>query len=73
MGKTELVALSFLSSWCLVIVVWRFLTVSRVCLQFVIVVFPDHTHYFLPLLHSLCRQSPSMVTAVDPTTLVIQD
>ena len=33
-----------LSSWCVVIVVWLFLTVSWVCLQFVIVVFPDHTH-----------------------------
>ena len=33
-----------LSSWCLVIVVWLFLTMTRVCLQFVIVVFPDHTH-----------------------------
>ena len=32
-------ALLFLSS----IVVWLFLTVPRVCLQFVIVVFPDHT------------------------------
>ena len=42
-GKKELVALLSLSSWCLMIVV---------CLQFVIVVFPDHTHslflkYFL--------------------------
>ena len=36
----------FWSSWCLVIVVWLFLTMPRVCLQFVIVVFPDPTHYF---------------------------
>ena len=43
-GKRELVALLSLSLWCLVIVVWLFLTVPRVCLQFVIVVFPDHTH-----------------------------
>ena len=35
MGKRELIALLSLSSWCLVIVV---------CLQFVIVIFPDHTH-----------------------------
>ena len=28
----------------LVIVVWLFLAVPWVCLQFVIVVFPDHTH-----------------------------
>ena len=29
---------------CIVVVVWLFLTVPWVCLQFVIVVFPDHTH-----------------------------
>ena len=46
MGKRELVALLSLSSWCLVIVVWLFLSVPWVCLQFVIVVYPDHTHYF---------------------------
>ena len=46
MGKRELVALLCLSPWCPVIVQWLFLTVPRVCLQFVIVVFPDHTHYF---------------------------
>ena len=44
MGKRELVALLKLSSWCLVIDVWLFLAVPWVCLQFVIVVFPDHTH-----------------------------
>ena len=44
MGKRELIALLSLSSWCLVIVVWLFLAVPWVCLQFVIVVFPDHTH-----------------------------
>ena len=44
MGKRELVAFLCLPSWCLVIVVWLFLAVSRVCLQFVIVVFPDHSH-----------------------------
>ena len=43
MGKRELVALLSLSSWCLVIVVWLFIAVTWVCLQFVIVVFPDHT------------------------------
>ena len=46
MGKRELVALLSLSSWCLIIVVWLFLAVPWVCIQFVIVVFPDHTHYF---------------------------
>ena len=45
MGKRELVAVLSLYSWCLVIAVWLFLSVPRVCLQFEIVVFPDHTHY----------------------------
>ena len=44
--KRELVALRLLSCGCLVIVnvLWLFLTVPWVGLQFVIVVFPDHTH-----------------------------
>ena len=44
MGKRDLVALLSLSSWCFVMVVWLFLEVPWVCLLFVIVVFPDHTH-----------------------------
>ena len=44
MGKRELIALLNLSSWCLVMVERLFLTVPLGCLQFVIVVFPDHTH-----------------------------
>ena len=47
MGKRELVALLSLSSCCLVIVVWLFLAVPWVCLRFVIVIFPDHTHFFV--------------------------
>ena len=43
MGKRELVALLNLSSRCLVVVGQLFLAVPRGCLQFVIVVFPDHT------------------------------
>ena len=43
-GRRELIALLYLSSWCLVMVEWLFLAVPRGCLQFVIVVFPDHTH-----------------------------
>ena len=43
MEKRELVALLSLS-WFLVIVVWLFLVGPLVCLQFVIVVFPNHTH-----------------------------
>ena len=42
----ELVALLNLSSWCLVMVEWLFLAVPWGCLRFMIVVFPDHTHYF---------------------------
>ena len=47
MGKRELVALLNLSSWCLVMVERLFLVVPQGCLQFVIVVFPDHTHLLL--------------------------
>ena len=47
MGKRELVALLDLSSWCLVMVERLFVAMPRGCLRFVIVVFPDHTHYFL--------------------------
>ena len=44
MGKRELVALLNLSSWFLVMVERLFLAMPRGCLQFVIVVLPDHTH-----------------------------
>ena len=52
-GKRELIALLNLSSWCLVVVGRLFLTVPRGCLQFVIVVFPDHTHllFFIMLIN----------------------
>ena len=43
-GKRELIALLNLSSRCLVMVGQLFLAVPRGCLQFLIVVFPDHTH-----------------------------
>ena len=49
LGKRELVALLSFSSWCLVMVEWLFLSVLWGCLRFVIVVFPDHTHYFCNL------------------------
>ena len=42
--KRELVAFLNVYSCCLVMVVWLFLAVAWVCLQFVIVVFPDDTH-----------------------------
>ena len=44
MGKSELVAMLNLSSWCLVMVERLFLAIPRGCLWFVIVVFPYHTH-----------------------------
>ena len=44
-----------LSSWSLVIVVWLFFLVPWVCLQFVIVIFPDHTHLLCFWCHS-CEQ-----------------
>ena len=54
MGKRELIALLNLSSWCLVMVERLFLAVPRGSLQFVIVVFPDHTHllFFTYVLHT---------------------
>ena len=44
MGKRELVAWLSLSSWCFMIVVWLFLAVPWICLQFAILLFPDQTH-----------------------------
>ena len=44
MGKRGLVALLDLSSWCPVVVRGLFLAVPQGCLQFVIVVFPDHAY-----------------------------
>ena len=52
MGKRELIALLNLSSWCLVMVERLFLAVPRGCLQFVIVLFPDHTHLLFLTRHS---------------------
>ena len=43
-GNRELVALLRLPSWCLMIVVWLFIAVPWVGLQFVILVFLDHNH-----------------------------
>ena len=47
MGKRELIVLLNLSSCCLVVVERLFLALPLGCLQFVIVVFPDHTHLLL--------------------------
>ena len=43
MGRREQVDWLSLSSWCLGIVVWLFLAVPWVCLEFLIGVFTDHT------------------------------
>ena len=56
MGKRELIALLNLSSWCLVMVERLFLTVPRGCLQFVIVVFPDHTHLLFSIFKGVFRK-----------------
>ena len=55
MAKRELIALLNLSSWCLLMVERLFLAVPRGSLQFVIVVFPDHTH----LLFLTCWENPT--------------
>ena len=60
MGKRELIVLLNLSSWCLVMVERLFLAVPWGCLQFVIVVFPDHTH-LLFLSHTKCSDFLSTV------------
>ena len=52
-GKRELVALLCLSSCYFVIGVWLCLRMPWVCLQFVIVVFPDHTHLLFCIKHKL--------------------
>ena len=79
-GKRELVALLNLSSWCLVMVKWLFLAVPWGCLQFVIVVFPDHTHllFFLfislpitsdyDVIFNVCVDSASIATSFKSAT-----
>ena len=56
MGKRELIALLRLSYLCPVVVVWLFLEVPWVCLQVVIVVFPDHTHLLFLFRNSMAAQ-----------------
>ena len=69
MGKRELIALLNLSSWCLVMVERLFLAVPRGCLQFVIVVFPDHTH-LLSLVQSLFPKDTLLRTYLTSLQLV---
>ena len=63
MGKRELVALLNLSSWCLVMVEWLFLAVPWGYLRFVVVVFPDHTHFLFLFqamaIHNVNQDFPS--------------
>ena len=64
MGKRELIALLNLSSWCLVMVERLFLAVPRGSLQFVIVVFPDHTHLLFLKPEKLKTQNKSLMVRV---------
>ena len=64
MGKRELVALLNLSSWCLVIVVWLFLVVPWVCLQFMNLVFPDHTHLLFLRVSQLVQFAVLLISAL---------
>ena len=57
MGKRELVALLSLSSWCFVIAVRFSLEVPRVRLQFMIMVFPDHTNLLVLVSISKVRRN----------------
>ena len=57
MGKRELIALLSVSSWCHLRIVWLFLGVPWVCLQLVIVVFPDHTHLLFFPLHTSYKRT----------------
>ena len=71
MGKRELIALLNLSSWCLVMVERLSLAVPRGCLQFVIVVFPDHTHLlFWNSLHTVCSCHFQFIVPVKVLSLI---
>ena len=58
-----MVNLLCLSSWCLGIYVRHFLTMQRIWRQFVIVVFPDHTHYFCN--HLAKEEKASCLTVIE--------
>ena len=66
MGKRELVALLNLSSWCLVMVEPLFLAVPLGCLQFVIVVFADHTHLLFSIENKQLDPPPTPWKKVAP-------
>ena len=84
MGKRELAALVNLSSWCLMMVERLFIAVPGRCLQFVIVVFPDHTHllFFLsqenyptlkPASSKNKRQQPDSEDETEASTIFTSD
>ena len=67
--KRKLVALLLLSYRCIVTinVLWLFLTVPWVGLQYVIVVFPDHTHLlFVEILCLVCLTVNPLYVVSDP-------
>ena len=73
MGKRELVALLNLSSWCLMMVERLFLGVPRGCLQFVVMVFPDHTHllFLLVMIDKLAKRRYSFEKRVIAYVFVV--
>ena len=73
MGKRELVALLNLSSWCLVMVERLFLAVPEGCLQFVIVVFPDHTHLLFFMLSLSDNNQTDIIEAFNSTSRYLDD
>ena len=70
MGKRELIALLNLSSWRLVMVERLFLAVPWVCLQFVIVVFPDHTHLLFFIWRTVSRLVDEIIPSDHPQCFV---
>ena len=73
-GKIELVALLSLSSLRLVIVLWLFLALPWVCLQFVNVEFPDHNHllYVVPnRIKSYLTKKAKILVILETQTMLI--
>ena len=73
MGKRELVALLYLSSWCLVMVERLFLAVPWGCLRFVIVVFLDHTHLLYRYIEIAIVCKLLKIYSVSPMKLLIRN
>ena len=57
LGRDRLIPSLDLSFWCLTIVVCLFLAMTWVCLQFVIMVFSDHTDLLFLIFHLNCLQT----------------